>query len=221
MIKVLVVEDEKGIRDILELYLKSEGYECLLLDNPLDAIEQFTQFSPDIAILDVMMPHMNGFELLEHIRKISQIPVIMLTAKTDEISRIKGLDKGADDYVIKPFSPKELLARLRANLRRTSPNNELILFDEKVRIDFEKREYIINNEVIKLTKTEFDIVRFFCSNKNKVISREQLIDGVFGINFDGYDRTIDVHIKNLRAKIEKDEIKAIETVYGIGYRWLG
>ena len=221
MYKVLVVEDEKGILDILELYLKKEGYEAHCFSDPLKALEEFSNISPDIAVLDVMMPGMNGCELLEEIRKISTIPVLMLTATVDEHSRIKGLDTGADDYVLKPFSPKELMARVRANLRRNSKPAFIEDFDGRIKIHSESRDFFLDDQLVKLTKTEFDIVRYLMDNKGRVISRDQLITAVLGIGYEGYDRTIDVHIKNLRQKIEKDGLKAIETVYGVGYRWMG
>lgn len=220
----LVVDDQKEIVDVIKAYLQKEGYNVYETYNGKDALNIFNREDIDFAILDLMLPDIAGEEICRKIRTKSQIPIIMLTAKSMEEDRINGLDIGADDYIVKPFSPKELLARIRAILRRSGEEfikNDII----KVRngdliIDLNSREIKKTDKKIDLTPTEFDILKLFAQNPSKIFSREDLIIKILGYDYEGYDRTIDAHIKNLRHKIEDKENKYIKTVYGIGYKFL-
>ncbi|MBS4538881.1 response regulator transcription factor [Clostridium sp. D2Q-11] len=219
----LVVDDQKEIVDVIKAYLQKEGYNIYPAYNGKDAIDILNQENIDFAILDLMLPDISGEEICKKIRLRSQIPVIMLTAKSMEEDRIYGLDIGADDYIVKPFSPKELLARIRAILRRSSEEfikADIIQIDKgNLSIDLNSREVTKSGKIIDLTPTEFDLLKLFSQNPSKVFSRENLIIKILGYDYEGYDRTIDAHVKNLRHKIEDKENKYIKTVYGVGYKF--
>ncbi|WP_130807856.1 response regulator transcription factor [Senegalia massiliensis] len=218
----LVVDDQKEIVEVIKAYLEKEGYNVYTAYNGKQTFDIYENENIDFLILDLMLPDIKGEEILQKIRKTSQVPTIMLTAKSMEQDRINGLDIGADDYIVKPFSPKELLARIRAIFRRIEKNNVKndILTIGDLDINFESREVTKSNNVIDLTKTEFDLLKLFVENTQKVFTRDELIVKVFGYDYEGYDRTIDAHVKNLRHKIEDKNNKYIKTVYGVGYKFL-
>jgi DNA-binding response OmpR family regulator len=222
--KILVIEDEKKISEIVKAYLEKEGYDVLLAETGGYGLKAMRE-NPDLIILDLMLPDMQGEELCTVIRENSEVPVIMLTAKSGEEDRIKGLGLGADDYVIKPFSPKELVARVKAHLRRSvKDRKQTYSFNKgKLKIDILLHEAFREGVPIVLTPTEFKILLSLAENPGRVLSREQLVNIVLGYDFEGYDRTIDAHVKNLRHKVEKDSKSPefIQTVYGMGYKFIG
>ncbi len=222
--KILVVEDEKKISDIVRAYLEKEGYRVSLAETGKAALKSLKE-SPDLVILDLMLPDMQGEELCKIIREGSDVPVIMLTAKSGEEDRIKGLGIGADDYVIKPFSPRELVARVKAHLRRTVKTRRKIYSYNNggLRINIENHEAFREGIPIILTPTEFSILVSLAENAGRVLSRDQLVNIVLGYDFEGYDRTIDAHVKNLRHKVETNSKSPefIQTVYAMGYKFIG
>lgn len=225
---ILVVEDEKNIRDVIKAYLENEGYNVMTATDGEVALELFNTWNIHLIILDLMIPKISGEEVCKTIRTTSDVPIIMLTAKADEDNKIEGLNIGADDYVTKPFSPRELVSRVKALLRRSykekiSLTGVLSFNDNDLIIDNEKMLVKKNNTDISLTTIEFKILFALASNNSIVLSREQLIDIAFGNDYEGYDRTIDTHIKNLRQKIEDDSKnpRYIITVYGAGYKFEG
>ena len=223
MNNILIIEDEKSVSEILEAYLKKEGYGVYSTENGLDGIELFRTQKIDLVILDLMLPDIDGEEVCKILRRISDVYIFMLTAKSTLSDKIEGLNIGADEYLTKPLSPRELTARVNALFRRFSGSNDNIisLDNGKLTIDNDKRSVKLNGEEISLTPNEFDILYALASNKGKVFTREAIIERVFGIDFDGSDRIIDVHIKNLRKKIEDDSKspRYIITVTKIGYKF--
>ena len=222
--KILIVEDETKIADIVKSYLVREGFEVIAVETGGAAISEISN-GFDLVILDLKLPDIDGETVCKYIREVSNIPVIMLTAKSAEDDRIKGLSIGADDYVVKPFSARELVARVKAHLRRSKK-------DEKIQLSFNGGSLIIDTlskevknrgERVVLTSTEFKILLNFAERPGIVFSRSQLINIVQGYDFEGFDRVVDVHIKNIRRKIEGDHQKPpfIETVYGVGYKFVG
>ncbi len=222
--KILIIEDEKKISEIVKAYLEKEGFPVILAETGEDGLKLLKE-GPDLIILDLMLPDMQGEELCAMIRENSDIPVIMLTAKSDEEDRIKGLGLGADDYVIKPFSPRELVARVKAHLRRAvKVRRKIYSYNSgSLKIDIENHEAFREGKPIILTPTEFKILLSLAENPGRVLSRDQLVNIVLGYDFEGYDRTIDAHVKNLRHKVEKDSKSPdfIQTVYGVGYKFIG
>ncbi|OEF96090.1 response regulator transcription factor [Desulfuribacillus alkaliarsenatis] len=225
--KILVVDDEPKIVDIITMYLKKDGFLVRTAYNGRDALKVFREWKPSLIILDLMMPEMTGEQTCEAIRKESNVPIIMLTAKSDENERIKGLSIGADDYLVKPFSPRELVVRVRTVLRRFQPNEllaDILSFnDGELEIDATRHEVKIKGKVVDLTPNEFKLLLVLAKNPHRTFNRTELLEKVQGYNFEGYDRTIDAHIKNLRKKIEEDQKnpKYVKTVYGMGYKFDG
>ncbi len=220
---ILVVEDEKKISDVVKLYLEREGFFPLVAGSAEEAMHHLKQ-PPDLVVLDLMLPGIQGEELCGMIRQNSNVPIIMLTAKTGEDDIIKGLSLGADDYVQKPFSPGELLARIKAQLRRHKrPYTRMSFNKGSLTIDVLKREVARDGQLLTLTPTEFGILVSLCERPGMVLSRLQLVNMVQGYDFEGYERTIDAHVKNLRQKIEDDPRNPtfIKTIYGIGYKFIG
>ncbi len=221
---LLIVEDEKKIADILALYLEREGFSVSDADRGEEAMRLLRE-PFDLIILDLMLPDMSGEELCKIIRETSDVPIIMLTAKSAEEDRVRGLGIGADDYVVKPFSPRELVARVKAHLRRTKkPENKLLRFNNALlTLDSDTMEVRKNGVQVVLTNTEFRILMILAEKPGRVLTRLQLINMVQGYDFEGYDRTIDAHVKNLRHKIEADHRNPvfIKTVYGVGYKFSG
>lgn len=222
--KILIIEDEKKISGIVKAYLEKEGFRVTLAETGEDGLKAL-KGSPDLIILDLMLPDMQGEELCKVVREGSDVPVIMLTAKSGEEDRIKGLGIGADDYVIKPFSPRELVARVKAHLRRSVKTRRKIYSynNGNLKIDVEHHEAFREGRPITLTPTEFKILVSLAENQGRVLSRDQLVNIVLGYDFEGYDRTIDAHVKNLRHKVEKNskEPEFIQTIYGVGYKFIG
>ncbi|EHL15055.1 response regulator transcription factor [Peptoanaerobacter stomatis] len=226
--KILVLEDEFSIRSFITLNLKREGYDVIESASGEEAIELFDK-NPDIsmAVLDVMLPGIDGFEVLKHIRNKSQnIGIIMLTARTNEEDKVLGLEYGADDYISKPFSPKELIARIRALIRRVTSvdmNKEEIekLTSGEFTLNFSERKFLKGNEEIELTPKEFEILELFIKNKEKSLSRDEILDKIWGKNYYGDFKVVDVNIRRIRMKIEKDPSNPsyLKTVWGYGYRW--
>lgn len=221
---ILIVEDEKKISEIVRAYLEKEGYRVNQAETGEQALK-FIKDTVDLVILDLMLPDIQGEDLCRIIREGSDVPVIMLTAKSGEEERIKGLGIGADDYVVKPFSPRELVARVKAQLRRAGRAKKKLLSYNAgtLKIDVSNREVFIDGVAVILTPTEYKILLSLAEQPGWVFSREQLVTIAQGFDFEGYDRTIDAHVKNLRHKIEKDsrEPEFIKTVYGVGYKFTG
>ena len=221
---VLIIEDEKKISDVVRAYLEKEGFRVRIAGNGTDALTFFRE-GPDLIILDLMLPDMAGEELCRIIRESSDVPIIMLTAKSGEEDRIKGLGIGADDYMVKPFSPRELVARVKAHLRRAGKTKKKILSYNRgsLKMDLERHEVVQKGSPLQLTLTEFRILTALAENHGRILSRNQIVNIVQGYDFEGYDRTIDAHVKNLRHKIEKDSKSPefIQTVYGVGYKFIG
>lgn len=225
MNKILIIDDEFGILEVVQAYLEKEGYEVYTATSGQQGYTLFEKIKPDFVVLDLMLPSMSGEEICEKIRCESKVPILMLTAKKEEEDRIAGLALGADDYLIKPFSPKELVMRVKAIMRRTYDYQ----IERKVMsfnlgdLTIEKKERVVkkSGKIVDLTKNEYEILKVFCENPNQTFSREQLIKSAFGYDYDGYDRTIDVYIKNLRKKIDVGASghKYIVTVYGVGYKF--
>ena len=223
MIKILIADDNKQITSILEEYSKSQGYTPIIALDGLEAITKFIEEKPDVVLLDVMMPKKDGFDVCRDIRKISNVPVIMVTARGEDFEKIMGLDIGADDYIVKPFSPSEVMARVRAILRRISRDDEkqLQIFEfDNLKINLADYSISINNIDISLTKKEIEILWTLATNKNKVFSRDNLLSSLWGYDYLGDNRTVDSHIKRLRAKLDEFEHKTwdIKTIWGVGYK---
>jgi len=220
---VMVVDDEERLVRLVSTYLEQEGFRVVSARNGREALFTARREKPDLIVLDVMMPEMDGLEFLRLHRKDRETPVIMLTARVEETDRVLGLEMGADDYVTKPFSPRELTARVRAVLRRsgqTAPVAEVLRAKDIV-VDRSAHSVQVGDRIVDLTPSEFDLLATLMAAPGRVYSRLELLDRVQGTAFEGYERTIDVHVKNLRAKIEADpkQPKYVETVYGIGYRF--
>lgn len=225
MTKVLIVEDEISFSDALAYLLKKENYEVEVAVNGSEAIASFNSFSPDLILLDLMIPEVSGTEVCRVIRATSQVPIIMLTAKDSEIDKVVGLELGADDYVTKPYSSRELLARIKAVMRRNSSDNSS---DEEgstlsvgtIRMDLDKHQVTVNSIPVTFPLKEFELLEFLMRNSGRVLTRSQLIDRVWGNDYFGDTKTLDVHIKRLRAKIEEDPANPtiIHTIRGLGYK---
>ena len=221
---ILIVEDEKKISSIVMAYLEKEGYRVKLAETGEQALKYLKE-AFNLVILDLMLPDMQGEEICRIIRQGSDVPVIMLTAKSGEEDKVKGLGIGADDYVVKPFSPRELVARVKAHLRRAGKSKKKLLSYNHgaLKIDVNNYEVFKEGRPVVLTPTEFKILLSLAENPGRVFSRDQIVNIVQGYDFEGYDRTIDAHVKNLRHKVERDskEPEFIKTVYGIGYKFTG
>ena len=220
--RILVVDDEPAILELVSYNLKRDGYEVITAADGKSALEMFMNEMPDLGILDLMSPEPDGYEVCKRIRAQSAVPVIMLTARGEEQDRIRGLDLGADDYVVKPFSPRELLARVRAVLRRSpmvQEDGRLVAGD--LVIDSERHQVTIAGEPIELTPKEFDLLKTLAENTGKALERDFLLEKAWGYAFAGATRTLDVHIRRLRQKINDDpqNPRYIETVHGVGYRF--
>ena len=217
--RVLIVEDEAKIAQVIESYLNNGGYITRIAQNGEQALELFSSFNPDLILLDLMLPGISGERVCEQIRKTSQLPIIILSAKNDEENIIQGLGIGADDYIVKPFSPRQLMARIESVLRRTQSQ----MHTEGVVIDKEKRIVMVDGNNVNLTPIEYKLLLSFVSYPLKVFTRDELLSTLFGGDYDVFDRTIDTHIKNLRYKIEKDSKnpQMILTAHGVGYKYGG
>ena len=220
---IMVVDDEKRLVSLVKNYLVQEGYRVFSANNGKEALPIANQEKPDLIILDIMMPEMDGYAFMREHRKEFDTPIIMLTARVDDDERVIGLELGADDYITKPFRPRELVARVRAVLRRvgkTEPKG-VVLQVSDISLDRDIREVTVAGNSVDLTPSEFDLLAALMTSPGRVYSRLDLLDVIQGVRYEGYERTIDTHIKNLRAKIEPDPRSPcyIETVYGVGYRF--
>ncbi|MGD8813696.1 MAG: response regulator transcription factor [Anaerolineales bacterium] len=224
--RILVVDDEPRMIDFIRLNLEHDGFEVSQAESGLVALEQLRDQLPDLVLLDIMMPDLNGFETLKMMREISTVPVIMLTAKGEEDDRVRGLELGADDYVTKPFSPRELVSRVRAVLRRTqmpsTPLHELIEVDDRLKIDFDRREIWVENELVKLRPTEYRLLYHLVQNAGWVVPHEQLLAKVWGYEYRDETHYLRLYINYLRQKLERDPSNPeyIQTERGVGYRFL-
>jgi two-component system response regulator BaeR len=220
---ILIVEDEKKIAELLKDYLEAASYDVSCLYEGRGVVSFVKETSPDLVLLDVMLPGKDGMEICREIRKFSSLPIIMITAKVDELDRLIGLELGADDYICKPFSPREVVARVKAVFRRIhrEPDVKKIAAGP-ISLEIDTRLVTVSNEAVKLTPSEFGLLQIMMAHPGRVYSRNELIHKVQGYDFEGYDRTIDTHVKNLRkkisAKLPGQEI--ISTVYGIGYKFV-
>ncbi len=218
---ILIVDDEAHIRDLVRLYLEKEGYQVQAATNGAEALAQVRQSPPALVVLDLMMPEMDGWEVCRHLRAAGNLPILMLTARDDDIDKIVGLEMGADDYLTKPFNPRELVARVRAILRRSTsaasaaPGKIRQLGD--LTIDPASREALLRGERLNLRAKEFDLLLTLMDHVNIVLSRDQLLDLVWGYEFYGQTRTVDVHVAHLREKLGDSRVQ-IETVWGMGYK---
>lgn len=221
--KILIADDEQVVHESLGIYLKAEGYETIDVYDGAQAIEKIGS-NVELCVLDIMMPKMSGIDVCKEIRKTSNIPIIMLTAKGEEIDRIIGLELGADDYIVKPFSPREVVARIKAVLRRTREQAEEgvgeIVTCEDLTIDLKSYTVTLKGENIICTPKEIEILHMLASNPGQVFTREQLLNRVWGYDFAGETRTVDTHIKRIRAKLDNtSQHWSIKTIYGVGYKF--
>lgn len=225
MHNILIIEDEEKVSEVLKAYLEKEGYCVYCTTKGMEGIRLFEKTEFSLVILDLMLPDITGEEVCRLLRKISEVHIFMLTAKSALEDRIEGLNLGADEYLVKPFSPRELTARVNALFRRLRlhESDSQVYNNGDLEINYDKREVRVRGEEIYLTPNEFDILHLLSSNKGKIFTREQLIERIMGIDFQGFDRTIDVHIKNIRKKIEEDSRnpKYIVTITRVGYKFGG
>ncbi len=223
-LKILVVDDDKNICELLRLYLEKEGYTVVFAYDGKMALEQFREENPDFILLDIMLPHLNGWQVCSEIRKESSVPILMLTAKGETSDTVTGLELGADDYVTKPFDPKEILARIKAVLRRTSPKEEAekanILRFDQLTIDLSGYQLTVSGKEVYTPPKELELLYYLASNPNRVFTRDQLLDAVWSFDYYGDSRTVDVHVKRLREKLEGvSPLWNLKTVWGVGYKF--
>ena len=221
--KILIADDDENISELVRLYVTKEGFTAITANNGVKALELFRSESPSIIILDIMMPEMDGWQVCREIRKTSNVPIIMLTAKGETFDKVLGLELGADDYMVKPFETKELVARIKAVLRRTDAKEQKadkeIVFP-KLEINLSNYELKIDGKITEIPPKELELLYFLASNPNRVFTREQLLEEVWGFDYFGDSRTVDVHIKRLREKLEDVEANwQLKTVWGVGYKF--
>lgn len=222
---ILVIEDEEDISDIVVHYIKKEGYNAITAFNGGDGISKALNEKIDLIILDLMLPDISGYDVCREISRNRNIPIIMLTARNDIVDKVRGLEIGADDYITKPFDIREVIARINVCLRRieslkaVKEENDVINIDDNFKIDKKSRDVIKDGEVIKLKPKEYDLLLCFAENRKIVMSREKLLEKVWGYDFEGGTRTVDVHVQRLRKKLNMEEGKTIiETIFGVGYK---
>ncbi len=222
---ILIVDDEVNICELIRLYVEKEGFQSVIAHNGSDAIEKFKASVPDLILLDIMLPVKDGWQVCREIRAVSDVPIIMLTAKGETFDKVLGLELGADDYVVKPFEPKELVARMKAVLRRA--DNHAKDEEDSAELSFEgliinqsTYEVYLDDKKIEMPPKEFELLYFLAKHTNKVFTRDQLLDEIWGYEFFGDSRTVDVHIKRIREKIEGEDRKwQLKTVWGVGYKF--
>lgn len=223
--KILIVDDEENICELVRLYIEKDGFRAVIAGNGNEALAKFESEKPDLILLDIMLPGKDGWQVCREIRAQSNVPIIMLTAKGETFDKVLGLELGADDYVVKPFEPKELIARIRAVLRRSTaaadePEAEDEILFDGLRINQSTYEVYIDDKKIEMPPKEFELLYFLAKNTNKVFTRDQLLDEIWGYEFFGDSRTVDVHIKRIREKIEgENRTWALKTVWGVGYKF--
>ncbi len=222
--KILIVDDDENICELLRLYLEKDGFDTVVAGDGEQAVEYATKYSPDLILLDIMLPKLDGWQVCREIRKTSETPIIMLTAKGETFDKILGLELGADDYVSKPFDTKEVIARIKAVLRRTRDNDKGSQINEvrydKLRINLTNYELEVNGVKIDTPPKELELIYHLASNPNRVYTRDQLLDEVWGFDYYGDSRTVDVHVKRLREKLENvSDEWSLKTVWGVGYKF--
>lgn len=218
---ILIVDDEPRMLDLISLYLTPVGYKCIKMNQPKEALRYLSQNKVDLVLLDIMMPEMDGWETCVEIKKIVEVPIIMITARTDKSDVVKGLSIGADDYISKPFDEEELLARINAVLRRNNNTSDKIIF-KGLELNPESYELRHNRNLISLTPKEFSLLSLFLTNRNKVFTRDHLITTIWGHGVNTDDRTIDSHVRNIRDKLRTSTFPVddhLSTVWGVGYKW--
>ena len=221
--KVLIVDDDQNICELLRLYIEKEGYDTRIANDGKAALEVFDEYNPDLIMLDIMLPELDGWQVCREIRKKSQCPIIMLTAKSEVFDKVLGLELGADDYVVKPFEAKEIVARIKAVLRRSGTNDEDAVKEvhyDKLSINLTNYELRVNGVQVDTPPKEMELIYHLASNPNRVFSRDELLDQVWGFDYYGDSRTVDVHVKRLREKLEgvSDQWE-LKTVWGVGYKF--
>ena len=221
--KILVVDDEKNICDLLRMYLEKEGYSVVMAHNGVDAVSMFNSENPDLVLLDIMLPQLDGWQGCREIRKTSEKPIIMLTAKDEVFDKVLGLELGADDYVTKPFDTKEIIARIKAVLRRTSAVKEVDFKEvkyDKLSVNLTNYEMKVDGVVVDTPPKELELIYYLASNPDRVFTRDQLLDDVWGFDYYGDSRTVDVHIKRLRDKLKGvSEEWELRTIWSVGYKF--
>ena len=221
--KVLIVDDDQNICELLRLYIEKEGYDTRIANDGKAALEVFDEYNPDLIMLDIMLPELDGWQVCREIRKKSQCPIIMLTAKSEVFDKVLGLELGADDYVVKPFEAKEIVARIKAVLRRSGTNDEDAVKEvhyDKLSINLTNYELRVNGVQVDTPPKEMELIYHLASNPNRVFSRDELLDQVWGFDYYGDSRTVEVHVKRLREKLEgvSDQWE-LKTVWGVGYKF--
>lgn len=224
-VKILFCDDDKNICELARMYLEKEGFEVILAGDGRQAVNGFNREKPNLIILDILMPYMDGYEVCREIRKVSSVPIIFLTAKSDTFDKVLGLELGADDYIVKPFDVKELIARIKAVLRRFDSDKgekekeDEVIYDN-ININLSNYELKINDKVVEMPPKELELLYFLAKNPNKVFTRDQLLSSVWDYDYFGDSRTVDVHIKRIREKIENKSDKwNLKTVWGVGYKF--
>lgn len=218
--KILIVEDDSNIRELLRLYLEREGYEITEACNGEEGVEQWRKVNPDMILLDVMMPIMDGWQVCKIIREESKVPIIILTAKGETFDKVNGLEMGADDYIVKPLEMREVVARVRAVFRRFAPEESGKISFDKLTVDKQAYDLIVDGKRVDAPPKEIELLYFLASNPNRVFTRAQLLDDVWGFDYFGDTRTVDVHVKRLREKLEGVSDKwELKTVWGVGYKF--
>ncbi len=218
--KILVVDDDTNICELLRLYLEKDGYETTIVYDGEKAVESFNESAPDLVLLDIMLPRLDGWQVCREIRKTSGVPIIMLTAKGETFDKVLGLELGADDYVVKPFDAKEVMARVKAVLRRTYTASTGEVQYDKLSINLTNYELTVDGKQIDTPPKELELIYHLASNPNRVFTRDQLLDEVWGFDYYGDSRTVDVHVKRLREKLEGvSEQWSLKTVWGVGYKF--
>jgi len=223
-VKVLIVEDDSNIAELIRLYLEKEGYQVRIAENGKQGVDAFSEFKPNLVLLDLMLPVMDGWSVCREIRKTSKTPIIMLTAKDETFDKVMGLEMGADDYISKPFDMKEVIARIHAVLRRTEgeedASSQKILEYDRMTINIDAYEVLINGKKVEMPPKELELLHYLASYPNRVFTRNQLLDDVWGFEYFGDSRTVDVHVKRLREKIDGVSEKwSLKTVWGVGYKF--
>lgn len=223
--KILIVDDEENICELVRLYIEKEGFDAIIANDGQEAVAKFNKEKPDLILLDIMLPIKDGWQVCREIRAQSKVPIIMLTAKGETFDKVLGLELGADDYVVKPFEPKERIARIRAVLRRSADSvdekaDEDELSFDGLKINQSTYEVYIDDKKVEMPPKEFELLYFLAKNTNKVFTRDQLLDEIWGYEFFGDSRTVDVHIKRIREKLEgENRTWALKTVWGVGYKF--
>ena len=222
--KILIADDDRNICELLRMYLEKDGFSVVIAGNGEEALQKFDEEEPDLLLLDVMMPRLDGWQVCRELRKKSECPIIMITAKGETFDKVLGLELGADDYVVKPFEPKEIIARIKAVLRRTgkasSENDKKEVNFDKLTVNMTKYELKVDGKVVDTPPKELELLFHLASNPNRVYTRDQLLDEVWGFEYYGDSRTVDVHIKRLREKLEGVSEKwSLKTVWGVGYKF--